>query len=153
MRRTHQHSPAVCQAAFTLLELLVVLMVISLAVTLVGTQLAAGKPSLAVRGATAEMVAGLQMARNRALTENRLVVANIEVQPPGLMIDGEQRALRQVALRLLGDPSPSQRVHFYPDGSSDGLAVEITSGSASRQVSVDWLTGRVRVSPGEAGDG
>lgn len=142
------------QAAFTLLELLVVLAVVSLTVTIIGPRLAAGMPSVSVRGAAAEIASGLQEARNRALTENRAVAVELRENPSVMVIEGQQRELRGVALRVAPESEPLPRtVRFYPDGSSDGLVVNVVAGDRRQQVTVDWLSGRVRVAAGEAGDG
>ena len=97
------------QAAFTLLELLVVLAVVSLTVTIIGPRLAAGMPSVSVRGAAAEIASGLQEARNRALTENRAVAVELRENPSVMVIEGQQRELRGVALRVAQENEPLPR--------------------------------------------
>jgi general secretion pathway protein H len=43
-------------------------------------------------------------------------------------------------------------IRFYPDGSSNGGRITVGAGGRAFEVDVDWLTGRVTIKDGPAGD-
>jgi general secretion pathway protein H len=50
-----------------------------------------------------------------------------------------------VALDLQVAGRPARAIAFLPDGSSSGGSVLITGATRRMQVSVDWLSGRIRI--------
>jgi len=138
-------------SAFTLLEVLVVLVILALAGTIVG--LSAPNAQLRVKLAEAETIldATLAQARTEARRtgEPRFVIFDLDRQrisqqglikwanfPPGV-------ELSVTTARELG--SPRQPVIAYlPDGTSSGGEIIIEVETARRIRRIEWLTGQVR---------
>jgi general secretion pathway protein H len=143
------------ESGFTLIEMLVVLTVLGL---VLGIALGHGpmrSATLEARAAAGDLAHGLRAARDRAIAGNRRVVVAIDPERHMLRVDGE--APRPFALRLevraftaLGTGAV-RLIRFAPDGSSSGGSILLTDGARRVTVTVDWLTGRVRVvEPGRA---
>ncbi len=143
---------------FTLVELLVVLAVLGMALALVAPRFAAGSPALAVRSAGQTLVAGLQLARNQAITENRAVVLRLERTTRAFEVDSRRRVLPD-GIRLsrpdLPDDDPPEaaiEVQFFPDGSSSGAQIGVARGAHQLLIDIDWLTGIIEARAGEGRD-
>ncbi|MDJ0739723.1 MAG: GspH/FimT family pseudopilin [Gammaproteobacteria bacterium] len=143
---------------FTLIELLVVLVVLGMALALVGPRFASGNPALAVRSAGQTLVAGLQLARNRAITENRAVVLRVDRASGAFVVDGRRRVLPDgVSLSRpdLDDDDPQRtpiEVRFFPDGSSSGAWIGVAHGAHRLLIDIDWLTGAIQTRDAEDRD-
>jgi general secretion pathway protein H len=143
------------EAGFTLIEVIVTLAILGLSLALIAGFRPPWSGGLGLRGAAAELAAGLRVARSEAIVNNRPVafqldlaghryqVGNSEPRPlPGqlkialLTVRGEQRS------------STTGDIRFNPDGSSTGGRISIGDGTRSIDVGVDWLTGRVSVADG-----
>lgn len=135
------------QQGFSLFELLLVLLMISLLSGMVMLNLNSGGGS-EQRAAARSLAAGLRMAREQAQSTQRDVVLLIDVAKRSFQFDQRTIALSsQVPVHLFTAKAEQRSrdiggIRFFPDGSSTGGHVEI--GNAFR-VNVDWLTGRVQV--------
>lgn len=89
----------------------------------------------------AEVALLLQEARMRALEAGR---------PIEIVLLGRERVLdaggRQIAFDPSTDIAPERvEIILSPSGSSDGLEMTLTRNEARKTVTLDWLTGQVRV--------
>jgi general secretion pathway protein H len=117
-------------AGFTLLEMLVVILVMSL---ILGLLAAYGPPKSrwAETRAAARAVAGaMDAARGQAITSGAAATLRLPALPDWL-------AERVTA--------PDGRIVFEPDGSASGGTVVLDDGGRRLAVTADWLTGQVRV--------
>ena len=137
---------------FSLLEILLVLVILALAASLAmpallqptGTQL---------RTAAGSFVAGLRQARNEAVNTHQDVRFTIYLDAREFSIGASTRRRRvptQIALSVFTARSEvldehSAAIRFFPDGSSTGGRVTLSSGERRYHVDVDWLTGQVHV--------
>lgn len=133
---------------FTLVELLVVLVVLSLVMAVAVPRFSAGNPALTVRNTGRVLTAGLQMARNMAITENRSVVVSVDRTNRAFIVDGRRRELpRQVSLvrpdQRDDDPRVPIEFRFFPDGSSSGGLVNVVREAHTLTIEVDWITGMI----------
>lgn len=141
---------------FTLLELLVVLVIASVILAAVGVRFSGAIDGLELKKQTRQMTAELRRARNQALSKSQEVIVSFpaenayQVKP-----DGEQQQLPEEFL-LDFSPGPGvgdmgvlmQRepaVYFYPDGSSSGGRLTVSSMAGRLQIAINWLTGEVSV--------
>jgi len=86
------------------------------------------------------LTGGLRLARSRAVAQNRDVV--VVIGNSGFSVDGG------LQWRLPDDEALTPaRVLFTPDGESSGATINLTSMQKQLTVTVDWLTGRVRIQP------
>lgn len=143
---------------FTLVELLVVLVVLGMALTLVVPRFAAGSPALAVRSAGQSLVAGLQLARNRAITGNRAVAFRLDPAARAFEVDGRRRVLPDGVRLSRPDLEDEDRaeaafeVRFFPDGSSSGARIGVARGGRRLLIEIDWLTGTIEARDAERTD-
>ncbi len=137
---------------FTLLELLVALVIASLAISIVVPRFAALIPGVEIRGETQKVSALLRLARSRAIASGEVVVlARIE-EPIALEMTNNEDSLYiwppSIDLEISSSQQTvdaAQEIAFYPNGSSSGGTVTLNSASRSYQLSVDWLSGRVTI--------
>lgn len=133
-------------AGFTLIETLVVLAVLGLAAALVvgrGPWRSAGAEMSALSREAAQVLRG---ARARAIAANRPVLVAAAEAPGVLLLDGAPvlRAPAGVALAVQG-PGGAAGLRFEPDGSATPGRLLLGDGRRGAVVTVDWLTGRVRL--------
>ena len=140
----------VAAAGFTLLELIVALFVIALAVALAGPVVSRSTDSLRGRADVARFSAMLRHARDQAIATRRGHA--FVVDPPGhrAMIVAAPNEVRQTrvlsaGLEVAATPPEALSVRFEPNGVSSGGDFRLTTGQMRFRVSVDQLTGRVRV--------
>jgi general secretion pathway protein H len=135
---------------FTLLELIVVLSVLALAVGIVVPVVGRSTETVRGRADVARFSAMLRHARDQAITTRRGHA--VVVDPPGrratIVADPDEvRQARALSpnLEVEAIPPEALRIGFEPSGASTGGAFRLTTGRTRYRVSVDALTGRVRV--------
>lgn len=140
-------------SGFTLLELLVVLVIASLAVGLVGPAFQRLLPGLTLESESRKLVALLRHARSRAILSGAPVSVRQDAESGGLLLSyREQPYVPPERLSLVLQSGPGHRegfaseaqILFYPRGDSSGgsLSLSLAQGR-SEDISVDWLSGRI----------
>jgi general secretion pathway protein H len=141
-----------CQAGFTLVELLAVLVVMALVAGLAAAQLGARHGGATLEAAAHEIASRCRAARAAAIREassravvidmaSRLVTAGVDV-PPFRIAE---------SIGIVSDTSAGERqgkvagIRFFPNGTSTGGKVRLETGRQAYEVRVNWLTGRVVV--------
>jgi general secretion pathway protein H len=148
-------------AGFTLVELLVVLAMIALLVAVARPMYSAAVPGARVRAEILDLAMSLRQSRNRAISSSKVIAVEFDTEHARYAIGPDivelsantqllaaQRGMNTVQTIAAFDPIV--RLEFYPDGSSTGASVEFRNASASWQLDVDWLTGRIRVAQRDA---
>ena len=115
-------------AGFTLLELLVVLVIASLAIGLVTPALQRMIPAAELRSESRELLAQVRYARSRAILSQQAVQVSFDEQEHGLRFSPDELLHRLPAtLRLELEPGsqgeadePLEAISFYPQGHSSG---------------------------------
>lgn len=137
------------QAGFTLIEMLVVLVIMSIIGGIVLTRGPARSVALDMQAASGTVASALRLARGRAIATNEPVVVLFNPAAATLQVGSDPaRSLPRgfgLAITSAGDQGPA--IRFLPDGSSTGGRVVVAGEGRAMQVGVDWLTGRVRVLP------
>jgi len=135
---------------FTLLELIVTLFVIALAVGIVVPVVGRSTDTLRGRSDVARFSAMLRHARDQAITTRRghaVVVDLVARRATIVAAPDEVRQTRVLSANLGVEAMPPEAltVRFEPSGMSSGGNFRLTSGRTRYRVTVDPLTGRVRV--------
>lgn len=135
------------ERGFTLLELLVVLVVMSLVIAAVPIVMSGGLAGLELKAAAREVADTLRHARGRAIALNDDVVFAIDgatgryaVTPGGrggVLAEGTEVSVRP--------ESAAGAVRFFPDGGSTGGRVTISRDGRRYELRIDWLTGQITV--------
>lgn len=147
---------------FTLLELLVVLVIASLAISLVGPAFQRLLPGLTLETESRKLMALLRHARSQAILSGSAVAISQDAESGGLLLSyREQPYVLPERFSLTLEAGPGQgdsegeagldlvvgvaQILFYPRGDSTGgsLSLALDDGR-SEAVSVDWLSGRVQ---------
>jgi general secretion pathway protein H len=146
---------------FTLVELLVVLVILAALSGLLLIRFDGVLEGMELRGASRDVASALRYARGRAIATQ---------QETGVAIDVESRQYRvlgtddtrvhgfnpRIAVDMITDRSAflsdtEAAIRFFPDGSSTGGGITLSSGTNGYHIDVQWLTGRVRVDAAPAG--
>lgn len=139
----------VASGGFTLAELVVTLLVLGLAVALAGPVVGRTVETVRARAEVARFSATLRHAREQAIATRRAHAVIVDPAEHRLrVVAGEEvRASRALPadLRVEGQSPAGLGVRFEPNGVSTGGDFRLTSGAIRYHVTVDPLTGRVRV--------
>lgn len=137
---------------FTLVELLLVLIILTLLVAVVVPPLQLDAVDNArFRQAKQEIIAGLRFSRSKAVNTQAVVSLAVNPADGRMRISDEDRKLHipdDITLTLNTAPSEQlseneSAVRFFPDGSSTGMEFVFRQGERVSRISVDGLTGRV----------
>ena len=138
---------------FTLLELMVVLVIITLMIALVPPLISGLGGFTELKGASRRLAAGLRSARNQAVLKQHEAVLSLDLEQRHFNVTGNTREFslpRDVDIKLytarseLLDESRGS-IRFFPDGSSTGGHITLSNGRVEYTVNVDWLTGQVSI--------
>jgi general secretion pathway protein H len=140
---------------FTLLELLVVLALATLLIALVPPLITSAIPGVELKAAARRVATGLRMAREEAIRSGGDAAFVMDVEHRAFRVDGGYRRVElpeDLTLKLEAAESEmlseqAGAVRFYPDGSSTGGRIVLTRGEQGYQVGVQWLTGRIQMTP------
>ena len=144
------------EAGFTLLELIVVLVIISLA-SVFAAPLLSRPAGDGVLLATAQKLADeMRLARASAIRDNAERTLTIDLARRRFWVDGVTRAspiangigIDFVTLRKEQLSARQGRLRFFVDGSSTGGNVILKSARRTVSVDLDWMTGHVSVKRG-----
>jgi general secretion pathway protein H len=140
---------------FTLVELLVVLALMGLALTVASPLIANALPGTQMRAAARDVATGLRYARSLAIASNADVTFDVDVEAHRFAVSPSRRSgsfpedaeiVLTTARSELFD-SGAGSIRFFPDGTSTGGGIEIVRGGRKFLITVDWLTGRVAITP------
>lgn len=131
---------------FTLLEMLVVIVLMSIGIGLVGFGLAQGLHSTRERQVVVQMVQALRTTRSAAIISGQTREVKFDLrqrtfQAPGQRI-GQWPA--EMGVQLNTAANLDSAFAFHPDGSSSGGNLVLFHGERNWRIDVGWLTGSVK---------
>lgn len=142
---------------FTLVEVVVVLLLVGIVVGIAAVSLIDGLSSARVRAAGQDLVAALRYTRAQAIVTRRQQALELDVEARSYVAPRREAVElpKNVELRLLTAAeeqtgASTGRIRFWPDGSSSGGRIKLVHGEQAWDVEIAWLTGEVRLRPGEA---
>jgi general secretion pathway protein H len=124
------------QAGFTLIEMIVVIIIMTLTTSLVLVRQPWHSTGLDTEATIRALTSSLHLARSRAIAEDREVA--VVTLTGGFALDGGPPWMLPSGQAL----SPTQ-VIFTPDGGSSGATILLAAGARRVAISVNWLTGHV----------
>ncbi len=142
--RMSGHSPR----GFTLVELLVVLAIISLAMALVATSLSRSISAAESRVAARNIVAALRYTRTQAILKKSEMVFSVDTENRSYQAPGRKTVELPEGMDVLLTTARSEMtseavggIRFFPDGGSTGGRVDLYVNGREYRVDVAWLTG------------
>jgi general secretion pathway protein H len=138
-------------SGFTLVELLVVLVIATLLLTTVPPLLSTGVSSAEVKGAARQLAASLRYTRSQAILTRQETELVLDLERHTYRIPDKARVFQladDLSITLVTARSEviaeeQGKIRFFPDGSSTGGRITLSSGTHKYIVDVDWLSGRV----------
>jgi general secretion pathway protein H len=145
--------PARAIAGFTLIEVVVVLVIGAIAYVLILGVPMRGASVYDLKSAARTLASGLRQAQTTAIATRRDTLLTLDMEAKEFVVPGVADARRlpqSVDLKLYtaqAEVTSETRgsIRFYPDGSSTGGRITVSSGERKFLVDVDWLTGRVSI--------
>jgi general secretion pathway protein H len=148
---------------FTLIELIIVLIIITIGATLVGIYIGGGREGLQIRSFAKDIAATLRYARNQAVSEKilycfvidakdsmyRLYRVNNEAEGDiQLIID---KPIPEDINVFIGEPGRDvYDIEFFPQGNTSGGEIEVAGKSGrSIRIKVHMISGKVEVTSGD----
>jgi general secretion pathway protein H len=141
------------QRGFTLLEIIVVLVIAASAYAVLAGTLFRGASMGDLKAGARTLASGLRQAQTTAMITRRDALLTLDVEAREFQVEGDATVRRipdNIELKLFTAQQEvtSERkgaIRFYPDGSSTGGRITVSSGERKYLVDVDWLTGRVSI--------
>jgi general secretion pathway protein H len=137
------------QRAFTLLEMLAVIILIGVAAAAVSISVAHGLASARINAAAGELASALRATRTQAIVHGQPRSFEVNMQD-GTYRGADRRDVRlpkgldlQITSAKRDQSGDIARINFYPDGSSTGGRITLRSGQREWHVNVSWLTGAI----------
>lgn len=111
--------------------------------------------SVRIRQATREIAAALRQARSLAITTQEESALLLDVDKKSYALGGKQKhlmvpdhaTLTLIAAGIEQVSASSGGIRFFADGSSTGGRIVVSYAPYEYQVDVNWLTGRIHITP------
>ena len=138
-------------SGFTLIEMIVVLVVLSLVMTVLIGRGPMRSRSVVAAGTAREIAETLRVARSAAIATDRTIVVSVDTRGHTYSAGtgGAHTVPSDVTLAVRGADGRLQSrtgrfdIQFRPDGSASGGSIAVADGARTLRVSVDWITGLV----------
>lgn len=131
---------------FTLLEMLVVIVLMSIGIGVVGFGLHKGLQQAGDRQLLGQMVQALRTTRSAAIISGQTRETSFDLDRRTFQAPGKrpQQWPAEVGVQLNTAADLNAAVAFYPDGSSSGGNVLVFQGERRWRIDIGWLTGSVK---------
>lgn len=139
------------QRGFTLIELTIVLLIVVLGFTVIGTNIASGNQSAQLKAVARDLGSALRYARGQALISHKEVAVAINLAENSYQVSNRDKVYHfsdeiDITLVIAQEEFTDEeigQIRFYPDGSSSGGKITMEWGELSYQLEVNWLSGKV----------
>ena len=141
------------QGGFTLLELLIVLLILTLVLSVVPPLLSKAIPGTEMKAAARDIAAGLRFTRSQAITHREEANFHLNVEERYVKVAGkEKKHLLPKGIDITLDTLQSEQedkesgaIRFFPDGGSTGGRVLLQNDNNTYAVNIDWFTGKTSI--------
>ncbi len=146
---------AICsKAGFTLVELLVVLVIVSVSMIVIASTIIKPPTQLVVKAAGWRLMSALRSTRSFAIRTDSEAELDVDLDknivsspiygapigPRDIQVHATVAKVKQYSPALFG-------IMFFPDGSSTGGSISLRVKTSEIRISVNWLTGQARMEP------
>ncbi len=142
---------------FSLLELLIALSLMVAAIAMAPAYFSKGVSSAELKSGARQLASALSSTRARAIARNQTLQFLLDLDKRQFYIGRDSAPVAiDEALTLRLKTAESERINdhlgairFFPDGSSTGGEIRLGNGARSLRITVNWVTGKVRILEGE----
>ncbi len=143
------------QKAFTLIEIILVMVMIAVLATLASSRMFKSLEKAKIKAVGKDLVSALRYTRGQAVIKHadKTISFNVEqktYQAPNkkvVKIPQEVEMYVYTADSEIADDTTG-KIRFFSDGSSTGGYVKIVYGKRIQKINVNWLTGEIRMVEG-----
>jgi len=136
---------------FTLIELTIVLLIVVLGFSVIGTNIASGNKSAQLKALSRDLASALRYARGQALISHKEVAVAINLAENSYHLTNRDKTFHfsdeiDLTLVIAQDEFEGEEIghlRFYPDGSSSGGRITLEWGNLSSKIDVNWLSGAI----------
>jgi len=140
-------------AGFTLLEVIVALVIAAIIYAIVLGVPGRGTSAADLKASARSLASGLRTAQTTAMATRRDALLTLDMESHEFEVPGALKPhklpdkLDYKLFTAQSEVTSEKRgsIRFYPDGSSTGGRITVSSGDRKYLVDVDWLTGRVTI--------
>ena len=134
-----------------------VLALATLLIAIVPPMILSAIPGVELKASARRIASGLRLAREESIRSGRDIAFTLDLEARTYQVDGGYRMVTlpdDLDIKLVAAESEMLdeqvgAVRFYPDGSSTGGRIVLAREESGYQVGVQWLTGRIQLSPWE----
>ena len=153
-------APTASPGGFSLIELLIALVLLVAVLALAPPIFNKGLSSAKFKSSVRLVAAGLRSAQAQAISRNQEKLYLLDVEKRQFSIGAETPPTKlPPSLKLKLKTAESEQIseseggiRFFPDGSSTGGAITVSSEKSAFNLSVDWITGKVNIHETEQPD-
>lgn len=146
------------RSGFTLIEMIAVLALVGIIAVAMSISLVRGLSSTKVKAASRDLAAAMRYTRGQAIIKREERALEVDVENKSYTAPGKRTVNlpEDMHLHLLtgrqelsNAEETAGRIRFFPDGSSTGGRVRLSSGPREWIVNVAWLTGEISLEEAE----
>jgi len=137
---------------FTLVEIMVVMVIITLVLGMVATSMSSSISGAEARSAARKLVASLRYTRARAIIDKSEQVFEVNTENRSYQAPGREQVNLPEGVDVTITTARSEitsedvaAIRFFPDGGSTGGHIELTVNEREYRVNVAWLTGETKL--------
>jgi general secretion pathway protein H len=148
-----RHPPAQ-ERGFTLIELTIVLLIMVLGFSVIGSNISSGNQSAQLKAVARDLASALRYARGQALITHQEVAVAINLAENSYEVSNRDKIhyfsdeidLTLVIAQDEFEDDETGHIRFYADGSSSGGRITLEWGNLTYLVDVNWLSGKIDIS-------
>lgn len=145
------------ESGFTLIEMIVVLVVLSLVIGILVARGPSRSATVDLTAASRSLTDALRHARGQAIATGQPVrISAAQAREALAMVSASRTLAGPISLVLhspADDPHEDGSVRFAADGSANDAILVLTENRERLVIAIDWLTGRITQGPIRRGDG